>query len=422
MKPVTIILMCSVLIFSSPTFSQDRKPVRNVRRSNPAPIRARPSLSLQAKSKIQLQHSKFRSIHSQAIGMAKRDLNPNTDHEGELITTLEVMGKQTEMLNQKSFENMSIDELVQLVMFESYMNEEEHLKDLLNEMHRMNKIKQRQRELIGSLRKQKQDLRKSLIDGINSAPKDVRPVKRITVSRNVNLISGSDSRTVVDFITDAQGSKIDVSWISDSRSTNASLALNGPGKAGYYQKRDGRGALKITQEITPQISKLGRLWQVSISTPETSRYLRFKGRLTLTYMAHYSQGTRRVSGRKTNALSQTRKSFEQQVNDFHRELGNIQKNYPNQSNDFSIQEAVRHINRASNLFNTVEFDTKLSSQGLPNLLEGIKNNLDGMSEMSEMTSLRLQMTMDRRSKFISTLSQIMKKISTTQDILIQNLK
>lgn len=48
--------------------------------------------------------------------------------------------------------------------------------------------------------------------------------------------------------------------------------------------------------------------------------------------------------------------------------------------------------------------------------------LDGMNEMSEMTSLRLQMTMDRRSKFINTLSQMMKKISTTQDTLVQNMK
>lgn len=45
-----------------------------------------------------------------------------------------------------------------------------------------------------------------------------------------------------------------------------------------------------------------------------------------------------------------------------------------------------------------------------------------MNELSKMTSLRLQMTMDRRSKFISTLSNIMKKISTTQDKLIQNIK
>jgi putative addiction module CopG family antidote len=54
--------------------------------------------------------------------------------------------------------------------------------------------------------------------------------------------------------------------------------------------------------------------------------------------------------------------------------------------------------------------------------DGLKDQLDSMSEMSEMTSLRLQMAMDRRSKFIETLSNIMKKISTTGDTLIQNLK
>jgi len=34
----------------------------------------------------------------------------------------------------------------------------------------------------------------------------------------------------------------------------------------------------------------------------------------------------------------------------------------------------------------------------------------------------MQMMMDRRSKFIRTLNNIMKKISTTQDTLVQNLK
>ena len=56
------------------------------------------------------------------------------------------------------------------------------------------------------------------------------------------------------------------------------------------------------------------------------------------------------------------------------------------------------------------------------LQDELKGKLDSMNEMSEMTSLRLQTMMDRRSKFISTLSNIMKKISTTQDTLVQNLK
>jgi hypothetical protein len=51
----------------------------------------------------------------------------------------------------------------------------------------------------------------------------------------------------------------------------------------------------------------------------------------------------------------------------------------------------------------------------------VLSKLDGMNEMSEMTALRLQMTMDRRSKFIGTLSNIMKKIGHTQDELAQNI-
>lgn len=44
------------------------------------------------------------------------------------------------------------------------------------------------------------------------------------------------------------------------------------------------------------------------------------------------------------------------------------------------------------------------------------------SSSSELASLRLQATMDRRSKTVALLSNITKKISTTQDTLIQNLK
>jgi hypothetical protein len=52
----------------------------------------------------------------------------------------------------------------------------------------------------------------------------------------------------------------------------------------------------------------------------------------------------------------------------------------------------------------------------------LEAKLDSMSEMSEMTSLRLQMAMDRRSKFLETLSNIMKKISDTDSAITQNLK
>ena len=45
-----------------------------------------------------------------------------------------------------------------------------------------------------------------------------------------------------------------------------------------------------------------------------------------------------------------------------------------------------------------------------------------MSEMGEMESLRLQMAMDRMSKMMSTLSNLLKKISDTSTSITQNLK
>ncbi len=56
------------------------------------------------------------------------------------------------------------------------------------------------------------------------------------------------------------------------------------------------------------------------------------------------------------------------------------------------------------------------------LIAEAKARLDALSSLSEMTSLRLQMTMDRRSKFISTLSNILKKISQTSDSVVSNIK
>jgi hypothetical protein len=51
-----------------------------------------------------------------------------------------------------------------------------------------------------------------------------------------------------------------------------------------------------------------------------------------------------------------------------------------------------------------------------------KNSLDSLSDLSEMTSLRLQMEMDRREKALETLSNLMKKMSDTAESIIGNLK
>jgi len=55
--------------------------------------------------------------------------------------------------------------------------------------------------------------------------------------------------------------------------------------------------------------------------------------------------------------------------------------------------------------------------------EGLIGKLiESMSEMSESTSLRLQMIMERMAQMMSTLSNLMKKKSSTQDALVQNIK
>jgi hypothetical protein len=47
---------------------------------------------------------------------------------------------------------------------------------------------------------------------------------------------------------------------------------------------------------------------------------------------------------------------------------------------------------------------------------------DIFADMSEMEQSRLQMAMDRRSKLIETLSNIMKKASETSESVVTNLK
>ena len=59
---------------------------------------------------------------------------------------------------------------------------------------------------------------------------------------------------------------------------------------------------------------------------------------------------------------------------------------------------------------------------LDSQIDQIKNDLDSMSEMGETESLRLQMAMDRMSKMMSTLSNLLKKISDTSQSITQNIK
>ncbi len=65
---------------------------------------------------------------------------------------------------------------------------------------------------------------------------------------------------------------------------------------------------------------------------------------------------------------------------------------------------------------------KLTYGDIGQIQKQLQGDLDSLNDMSETQSLELQMTMDRRSKLIDTLSNVLKKISDTGDSVVQNLK
>ena len=74
-----------------------------------------------------------------------------------------------------------------------------------------------------------------------------------------------------------------------------------------------------------------------------------------------------------------------------------------------------------------KFDTSIANlqqdlEELGQAQDGIVALLPSLGELDLETSVRLEGMMDRRAKFIATLSNLMKKISDTQQTLIQNLK
>ncbi len=68
------------------------------------------------------------------------------------------------------------------------------------------------------------------------------------------------------------------------------------------------------------------------------------------------------------------------------------------------------------------YATETARSAKSSLADKLKNDLDSMSEMGEMESLRLQNAMDRMSKMATSLSNLSKKISDASSQIVQNLK
>ena len=63
-----------------------------------------------------------------------------------------------------------------------------------------------------------------------------------------------------------------------------------------------------------------------------------------------------------------------------------------------------------------------STTELDRAIDEVKSELDSLSELGETESLRLQMAMDRMSKAMTMLSNILKKMSETSGQITQNLR
>ncbi len=112
----------------------------------------------------------------------------------------------------------------------------------------------------------------------------------------------------------------------------------------------------------------------------------------------------------------------------------LKKAQQNQSMTSLQIDSMKWINSRNNLFlagdnpdavkfkRTRDVASKPSKADIDAAVNTMKDDLDAMSKMGEMESLRLQMAMDRMSKMMSTLSNILKKISDTANQIIQNLK
>ena len=90
---------------------------------------------------------------------------------------------------------------------------------------------------------------------------------------------------------------------------------------------------------------------------------------------------------------------------------------------FDKTQAARPLRHGTLDFESVfQVMATLYAKQLEAEADELLGSLDSVSEMGEMESLRLQMAMDRLSKLMSTLSNLLKKASETSSQIVQNLK
>jgi conjugal transfer/entry exclusion protein len=90
-------------------------------------------------------------------------------------------------------------------------------------------------------------------------------------------------------------------------------------------------------------------------------------------------------------------------------------------NDEEFSKAVKRLQEVNKVVS--ELDSAIRPQAFAALSRYVAGSADRtLDELGETESLRLQMAMDRLSKLMETLANIMHTISDTQAALVKNLK
>src|SRR3989339_764277 len=179
MRFVTAVWIIVCLLLSNIAISQGLTSLGDATVSNPIRISSGSLLPLQTKQILQLQCSELVKLTSKANQMAAKEFNPRVPYENELIAALAVSSRQADILNQWISAAADLESLIQFVMLEALLGEQENLRDLLEEMQGMSKLKQQHRDLLESVKKQREILHKNLRAEMDRAPLGVRAGGRV---------------------------------------------------------------------------------------------------------------------------------------------------------------------------------------------------------------------------------------------------
>ena len=151
--------------------------------------------------------------------------------------------------------------------------------------------------------------------------------------------------------------------------------------------------------------------------------------LVMMQIARDEEADLRDQMKQMQAVNQKKQQLRQAMNEMNREseAGKASRNSGTCASQFcrSLPSRISELNETgARVPRPVHMQAtgSISYQQLASLQDQMKQSLDSMNEMGEMESMRLQMSMDRRSKLIEALSNIEKKISNTDSGIVQNMK